>query len=333
MVAPPFHGGRLYEAAKRYGVPESQWLDLSTGISPWPWPVPDIPDQIWHRLPELAPLISAAKSYYGSEQARVLPLAGSQIAIRHIPQLVAKSRVAIPMLGYQEHRYSWQLAGHRIVEYQSWQQLVDLVESKTVQHVVLINPNNPTTEWIPASEVLSLCDKLDENALFLIDEAFIDLLPASSVLNQTLPPNLIVLRSIGKFFGLAGIRLGFALGHHPLLENLSLLIEPWQVNGPAAFIGRLALLDTSWQQHQRERIGKAAKRLKQDIQQLLPDSTVSEAGLFTTVIGRPEVLRSCYELAAKAGVLLRFQQVDARSAWLRIGLSSSGYQPLFKVLS
>ncbi|WP_132629800.1 aminotransferase class I/II-fold pyridoxal phosphate-dependent enzyme [Pseudomonas aeruginosa] len=204
------HGGRLREAARRYDIPLADWLDLSTGIAPWPFPLPAIPEQAWTRLPESDDgLEAAACLYYGAE--RVLPLAGSQAAIQALPRM--------------------RRGGGRVFE--------------------------------PA-ELLAWHARLQRRGgWLLVDEAFMDCTPKSSLAACSNRPGLIVLRSFGKFFGLAGARLGFALGERPLLQALAEQLGPWTVNGPVRHVAQSALRDRQQQRQQRERLLAASQRLEE----------------------------------------------------------------------
>ena len=97
-LSPLEHGGRLRAAAKTWGTPLDQWLDLSTGINPSGWPVPAIPEEVWRRLPDpddgLEQLI---RQWVGApDGAACMALAGSQAAIMHLPRLRQPCRVGVP---------------------------------------------------------------------------------------------------------------------------------------------------------------------------------------------------------------------------------------------
>lgn len=143
------HGGRLRRAAQQYGIPLSDWLDLSTGINPNGWPIPVIPADCWQRLPEDDDgLLAAARHYYGNDT--LLAVAGSQAAIQSLPRLRPKSRVGVLRPAYAEHGHSWQKAGHDLIELPADADSINAaIESLDV--LILINPNNPSgTLWQPA---------------------------------------------------------------------------------------------------------------------------------------------------------------------------------------
>src|SRR5690242_3934573 len=109
------HGGNLNEAARAYGRPREQWLDLSTGINPHAYPVPQLPADAWHRLPEPdTALVDAAKAYYGAPH--MLPVAGTQAAIQALPRLRKPSRVVVAAPAYAEHAHCWAQGGHALRE-------------------------------------------------------------------------------------------------------------------------------------------------------------------------------------------------------------------------
>lgn len=256
----PEHGGNLRDAARLYG--GTDWLDLSAGLNPHWYPVPDLPGNAWHRLPEPDPeLTAAACRYYGAP--RMLAVAGTQAAIQALPRLRPPSRIAVSAPSYAEHAHHWSRHGHtaRLVPYE---ELAEAVDSSDV--VVVCNPNNPTGATVPRADLLRWADTLAARGGWLVvDEAFADAdedgHKIHSVADQSDRPGLIVLRSVGKFFGLAGVRLGFVAAQANLLAALDEELGPWQVSGPAQLIGKAALLDEAWQEHTRAALRVAGERL------------------------------------------------------------------------
>jgi cobalamin biosynthesis protein CobC len=241
------HGGRLREAARHWGIPLADWLDLSTGIAPWPYPVPPIAPEFWQRLPEEDDgLEAAARDYYGAGPVPLLALPGSQAAIQTLPHLLPAGRVAIPSPIYGEHPAAWAAAGHTQVD---WDAAAD--------YAVACNPNNPTGRSFSRADLLERARGL---RLLVVDEAFIDAAPTESLAGCG-ADNIVVLRSLGKFFGLAGARVGFALAESALLTRLAEALGPWPVSNPARVVARLALADTSWRSEQRDRLHAASTRL------------------------------------------------------------------------
>lgn len=262
-MAPPLeHGGRLRETAARYGIPLADWLDLSTGINPSGWPVPAVPASVWARLPEDDDgLERAAAAYYQAEDP--LPVAGSQAAIQALPRLRPPGRVGVPAIGYQEHARAWQCAGHTLVQLPDGHPEDLLGEGLAGLDVLLvINPNNPTGRRWPIATLLDWHARLAaRGGWLLVDEAFMDMTPEQSLAPYTGRPGLIVLRSLGKFFGLAGARVGFVLGPPDLRAALRSTLGPWTLTGPARLIARLALADRAWQEAARAALGRASRRL------------------------------------------------------------------------
>jgi cobalamin biosynthetic protein CobC len=305
------HGGRIAQAAARWNIAPADWLDLSTGIAPWPYPLPLPPVEVWQRLPEEEDgLEDAARMCYGVEagSAGGLPLRGSidmlalpgtQAAIQALPRLLAPGRVAMPAPLYAEHPAAWRAAGHEIV---AWDAPSD--------YAVLCNPNNPTGA---RRERAALLERAHGLRLLLVDEAFIDAQPAESLAGCG-AENIVVLRSLGKFFGLAGARVGFAFGPQALLARLREAIGPWAVAHPARWAARRALADSAWQAAQRERLRTASARL---------DALLREAGFAgttgTALFRYAPTPRAAglHEALARRGILVR--RFDDPPA-LRVGL-------------
>ncbi len=252
------HGGRLREAARRYNIPLEMWLDLSTGINPVGWSVPELPARCWQRLPEADDgLEAAAADYYGNQ--RLLPLAGSQVAIQLLPRLRPQSRVGVLSPSYAEHAEAWQRAGHEVIVLNAGS-LDDMVA--TLDVLLLVNPNNPTAERFSAAQLIRWWEQLRRRGgWLLLDEAFMDSEPQQSMLPHCGEEGLIVLRSLGKFFGLAGIRVGFLFAWPLLLHRVARELGPWHLSGPAREVARLALQDRQWQQQSRQRLLHDSERL------------------------------------------------------------------------
>ncbi|MFM0070300.1 threonine-phosphate decarboxylase CobD [Paraburkholderia sediminicola] len=254
------HGGNLHEAAERYGIPYAQWLDLSTGINPHGYPVPPVPADAWRRLPDDGDGFAAcaARYYAAPDAAHVLPVAGSQAAIRALPSLLPRARVGIAPLTYSEYAPAFERAGHEVLPLDvSWDTLPD-----ALIHVVIVNPNNPTAERLSAGKLLHWHAQLAaRGGTLLIDEAFADAMPAASLAASTHRDGLIVLRSPGKFFGLAGVRAGFVLGAPVLLDALHRSLGAWTVSGPARHAVKAAFEDLAWQQQMRTLLEAESARL------------------------------------------------------------------------
>lgn len=256
------HGGNLAAARARYGEPAGGWLDLSTGITPHGYPIPPIPPDAWLRLPEDDGLEALAAAHYGVNDAKaVLAVAGSQAAIRTLPALLPRSRVGVAQVGYSEYAPAFARAGHDVTALPEAAFLGALPDD--VRHLVVVNPNNPTARVLSASTLRDWHARLHaRGGTLIVDEAFIEALedgPTLAPLAGT--PGLVVLRSIGKFYGLAGARIGFVLGAPDLLAALRDALGHWTVNGPARTVVRAALTDTAWRTTNRTRLQCEGTRL------------------------------------------------------------------------
>ena len=252
------HGGRLHRAAREHGIPLDRWLDLSTGISPYPWPAPPIPGHVWQRLPEEDDgLLECAREYYGAPE--LLPVAGSQAAIQALPLLRERCRVGVIAPGYAEHAHAWRRAGHEVHPRPASDLVADTAGDDVV---VLIQPNNPAGERFDPPVLLRLHEALAARGGWLVvDEAFVDATPQDSLCRYTDRAGLVVLRSVGKFFGMAGARAGFVCARPDVLEALAEQLGPWTLSGPTRFVLARALADRSWQAGARDRLRLSAERL------------------------------------------------------------------------
>ncbi|MCP9758821.1 threonine-phosphate decarboxylase [Aquitalea sp. S1-19] len=321
------HGGNLNAAKARFG--GDNWIDLSAGLSPYAYPVPHLPAYAWQRLPEDDPaLIKAACACYGAQQ--MLAVAGTQAAIQALPRLRAPCRVSIASPTYAEHAASWRAAGHTVQEV-AWDALDAHLATSDV--LIVCNPNNPTGEHIAPARLLGWAQHLAARGGWLIvDEAFADMVPSLSVAAHSGQHGLIVLRSVGKFFGLAGLRLGFVAAEAPLLERLAGLIGPWSVSGPAQTIGCAALQDRDWQAKMRAQLIQDGQRL----QQLLASYAIQSQGtaLFRwwpapdaealhAHMARQQIWVRLFPQAARG---IRLGLPPHEDAWQRLALALAAYR-------
>lgn len=273
------HGGNLRQAAKLYAIPLENWIDLSTGINPCPWLPSDIPSTVWQRLPESDDdLLPVAQRYYGCDN--LLPLAGSQAAIQTLPYCRQRSRIGIVSPCYAEHAHCWEKADHSVVYIKPDQ--IDLF-IPGLDILLLANPNNPDATHYSVEQLLGWHQRLiKDNGWLIVDEAFIDSTPEKSLLPhcKTMPEGLIVLRSIGKFFGLAGIRLGFLAAEPKLLQQVAQRQGAWAVSHPARWLGQHALVDQQWQIQTRHFLRRQSKKLQHLLAQSFPAYEIKRSHYF-----------------------------------------------------
>ncbi|GIX25296.1 MAG: threonine-phosphate decarboxylase [Caldimonas sp.] len=320
--APIPHGADLHRAIERFGFAPAgkPWLDLSTGINPWPWPAREhmthLPEAAWHELPGPDAQVQAAfDAAYGSG---ALPVPGSQAAIQALPRLwrrhLGRAHVQVLWPSYGEHAARWGLEGHAVHLHAA------AALGRTAADVIVIaHPNNPTGDTFDASRVRALAAAC---RLLVIDEAFLDAADGPSHAQLGLP-NVVVLRSLGKFYGLAGLRVGAVLASPAWREALAAELGPWSVGGLALQLAAAALRDTAWRATMRQRLQVAA----QSLGIVLARHGLAHQGtmLFRTVItARAAIL---HEALARQGVWTRLFDLPAPSGHhgsdfqaLRLGL-------------
>ncbi|MEX2629917.1 MAG: threonine-phosphate decarboxylase CobD [Tistlia sp.] len=311
---PPLHGGDRSPLHALAEIPEAGWLDLSTGVNPWPYPLVEATAESWRRLPEAAAetvFAEAARRYYGLDGAAALAAApGSQALIQWLPRLLPPRRVAVLGFTYKEHARAWAAAGHEVAETEDGR----LPEAAEI--AVLVNPNNPDGARRTPAELAALAGRLRRRGgLLVVDEAFADLDPEGSLAGLDDLRGLVVLRSFGKFFGLAGLRLGCAFGDPGPIGRLAEALGPWALPGPTLEIAARAFADRAWIAATRRRLAEASGRL---------DALLAAAGL--EPLGGTDLFRladharapALYERLCRAGILVR--RFPERPRWLRVGL-------------
>ncbi|MCZ2721004.1 aminotransferase class I/II-fold pyridoxal phosphate-dependent enzyme [Marinomonas sp. 15G1-11] len=329
------HGGNLEKIKREVSLPHATtWLDLSSAVNKEPWPIPAVNVDKWMALPDLYELNRAASSYYGRNNS--LALAGTQQAIEWLPVILPQvaqhlatqdTVIMLPQVGYQEHANAWDKWGYTVCYYSTVESL--LVSKWDI--AVVINPNNPTTELTGLQQFERLIERAhSQNGYLLVDEAFIDPIKDQSLLSHGIvndwPESLIVLRSVGKFFGLAGARVGFCFASSAVLSQLQQVIGPWPIATVSAYLTACAFEDREWQ---KQAIGSLASRRSEfeaRIQPLLSRWLVSlggqvswrSASLFFCVFLEKAVADEAFQLLQNKGIHIRLGD-----GWLRFALPAS----------
>lgn len=319
------HGGRLGEARRLFPCAPEPFLDLSTGINPVAYPLPRLDDgMIWQRLPEPETVDAlqrtAALAYDVRDPAMVTAAPGTQILISLLPHLLRHRSATILGPTYGEHLAAWRNAGAAAHEVTRFEDL----EVKGA--VVVCNPNNPDGRRLTPGVLLALADRLAlHDGILIVDEAFADFDPVLSLAPALPRKALLVLRSFGKAYGLAGLRLGFALAAPDVAHRIRTALGPWAVSGPAASIGATALADAEWRDRAAARLAEQATRL---------DALLRSAGLRvlggTSLFRLTEIDDAAFLFArlGHAGILVR--RFEAHPTWLRFGLPAD--QPAWERL-
>ena len=330
VLTAPVHGADLAAASERYGIPIADWLDVSTGINPRAYPFEHIDPAAFQHLPfNDGELRNAAKNYC---DAPVLPIiaAGSQVLIQWLPlvytQLMQRQgRVAIPCIGYSEHGFRWRWSGHEIIYYDPRQSdsIDELLRAESIDVLIVINAHNPLGLITPPEKLLAWHALLHKNNGWLIvDEAFIDATPQHSVASHTHSRGLIVLHSLGKFFGLAGVRCGYAFCAQEISEALAVAVGPWAVSGPTLEIATAALSDSPWQNSMRSKLhlmSAANAELLQKTHWASNQKLMRNPLFHTLELPAHNSLKVEDELA-RQGVRVRRIELNAERSLLRFGL-------------
>lgn len=309
------HGGALDRAMAEFGGTRADWIDLSTGINPNPYPLPELALDVWTRLPDSGlegDALAAARSYYGfGQKAGVVAAPGTQALIQLYPHLAPPGNAMVIGPTYEEHAQSLGFAG-RDVRYE--RSLSNLDDEDMI--AVVVNPNNPDGKTIPADALLFAAERLAERGgLLVVDEAFADADPKDSVAAHAGMDGLLVLKSFGKFFGLAGVRLGFAAGTREMAEVLSAMQGPWAVSGPALAIAAKAYRDEAAISGMRARMATDRKALEAALKSA---SLQLLGGTDLFVLARHfQAAHIWREMAARHILVRKFEHA---ADWLRFGL-------------
>lgn len=309
------HGGQLDKAVAQFGGEPADWLDLSTGINPNGYPVADLDSDIWSRLPDRAAwdaTAEAVRKAYGAPDSTAVSLApGSQAHIQLLPWLFKPQAVAIVGFTYQEHGLCWRRAGHQVY-------VTDGLESAeaTARIVVVVNPNNPDGRILDREALAGLSRRLaSRGGALIVDEAFGDVTTNASVARDTGREGLVVLRSLGKFYGLAGVRFGAVLCGELIARRLEERLGPWAVSGPALAVAKQALEDDKWRKQTRKKL----TAMREDLEAMLVDAgheVVGGCDLF--VLTKQGSAHELSNHLSERKILTRV--FPGKSDWMRFGL-------------
>jgi len=305
-----WHGGDLATARALFPEAPQPWVDLSTGINPIPYPLPALPLSLWTRLPgaddESALVAAARKAYRVPAHAEIVAAPGTQILIELLPRLSPSGPVAILGPTYAEHGHAWRKAGYAVTE--------TAAPAEAAATIVVVNPNNPDGRVLSREDLAALAAQCAARAgLLVIDEAFADFTPEASIVPD-LPAGAIVLRSFGKTYGLAGLRLGFAIGAPDLMARLKAALGPWSVAGPALHVGALALSDANWLAETGRKRAQDAARLDT---LLAPHGRIVGGTTLFRLLEAPQAAALFARLGRHGIYVRRFQNAPDR---LRFGL-------------
>jgi cobalamin biosynthetic protein CobC len=311
------HGGDLDWARRHFPDAPEPWIDLSTGINPIAYPLPPLAPEVWARLPQGSDLRSleslATAAYAVVPGAGVVAAPGTQALLQWLPRLFPAKRVGILETSYEEHAATWRASGAAVESVAEFSALAEFDAG------VLVNPNNPDGRLIAASNLQPLASHFAaKGGLLVIDEAFMDVAPGQSFAPHLPQQATVILRSFGKIFGVAGLRLGFAIAGPELASALRRALGPWPVSGPAIRIGCQALGDEHWLARATERLSRDAVRLD-GLLGAVGFSIRGGTPLFR-LVSCPEP-RGWFDRLGRAGILVR--RFDERPDELRFGLPGS----------
>ena len=290
------HGGGVDAAVARWGGDRAGWIDLSTGINPVPYPVGDLSRDAWTALPDkgaMARLLAAARAFWAvPEGVEIVAAPGASAIIARLPGAIGvPGRVAIPGPTYNEWAAGFADGG--------W----EVADAADVR--VMVHPNNPDGRLAPEPE--------GRPGLTIYDESFCDVMPGVSHMRHA-GPGVAIVKSFGKFWGLAGLRLGFLIGAPDLVARMDAALGPWAVSGPALELGARALEDVAWAGATRARLARDAARL---------DTLMARHG---QLVGGTDLFR-LYEVGDAAAFQARLAERHIWSrvfpysqTWVRLGL-------------
>lgn len=314
-MEPIQHGGNLLQAIEEFGGKQGEWLDLSTGISPFTIKFAAFSEDVWRRLPDpkyVEQLEGRAKVFYQTN-FECLAVPGSQFAIQHLSKIL-DGNVGIVEPTYGEYAASFIRSERRYIP------LAGIDDIGDVTSVILANPNNPDGRVYTSKDLLELAARLSKCGGYLVvDEAFMAIDDHNSLLSASdVASNIIILRSIGKFYGLAGIRLGFVFSSTEVRQKLAGYLGPWAVSGPALAIADYIFIHPDITVELKEKTSVRHQQMAEMLGQLR--LTIAGKNELFFLLQHPSVMDLHVHLK-KQRILTRI--FDYNSSWMRIGLTAN----------
>lgn len=321
-MSQPIHGGNLVWAAAIAGCPASSILDFSASINPLgppPIAIAAIQQAVLslsrYPNPAYQPLREALAQSHGVLPDWILPGNGAAELLTWAGrELAEQSEVILPVPAFHDYERALSSFGAKVVPWRwDWRKgdLSSLcadtqgVASKS-QGILLNNPHNPTGQLLRREEILPL---LSRYGLVVLDEAFMDFLPpdaqqsALGVVEQY--PNLIIVRSLTKFFSLPGLRLGYVITHPDRLRRWQQWRDPWSVNSLAVEAGIASVQDHDFQQQTWQWLPVARAALFEGLSQINGLQPVESAVNFVLVESAVSVRELQEQLLRHHWILIR----------------------------
>lgn len=308
------HGGALDAMRTQFLSARLPWVDLSTGVNPWPYGNVQIGPAALARLPQrddYATCRAAMAAAWQAPDSAIVLAPGSELLIRLLPTVLNVNRIAVLSPTYGDHAQAWRHAGAEIVETED-----PLSHANSVDMVVICNPNNPDGRQFAPSALREAYMQLARRGGWLVvDEAYADLDPALSLAADGGAEGLILLRSFGKFYGLPGLRLGALIAPTQVRNAMTERLGVWPVSGAALEVGSNAYRDLDWQSKMRPRLADARQRLD-DIWINAGQRVIGGTSLFG--LYRVDNAHAAWQILAQQGIYTR--RFESSKTTLRIGL-------------
>jgi len=256
------HGGQVFVLARRLGRAPAQILDFSASINPLGPPPAALAaaraalaDAVHYPDLHAAPLVDDLAACHGLAADCLLAGAGATEFIFLVPRVLQARRALVVAPAFGEYAVALRQAGTDVdlcvldpeQDFAFCAETVCRRLTPTTDLVVLANPANPTGQALSRSELTELLERLPAGVVLLLDEAFIDFCPEHSLLDQVgRRSNLLVLRSLTKFYAIPGLRVGFLAGAPALMARLAACREPWRLSVPAIAAARACLAEPDY---------------------------------------------------------------------------------------
>ena len=311
------HGGPNWAELNAIGLTPEDVLDFSVSSNPFPPPrvrkvfntaaIDRYPDS------ETTELRQRLSERLGIAPNNILVGNGSTELIRIIALTYFRQGDCVLILEptFGEYEVACQIVGAGVLKQRAraednfvpkTEETTSLIRQHSPKGVFICNPNSPTGSYLSRQEVETILGG-GENSLFILDEAFVTFAEESwSSIGLICRDNVIIVRSMTKDYGLAGLRLGYVLAHEEIIESLHRVRPPWHVNVMAQKAGVAALEDADYLERCKQQVRQAKQFLMDELSRLGFTLVPSKANFFLVMVGDAKVFRAAL---LKHGIVVR----------------------------
>lgn len=334
------HGGDVLDASDRAGLLADEIIDFSSNMNPL-GPPPHLRDVIYRSVDDITSypdvecrgLRKRLADEFEIAPESIMTGNGSTELIYLLARALGPRRAATFPPCYLDYQRASQMAGAEVAGYVRDEEHGLALDPEKIRSACdsadmlwIGNPNNPTGDLIERDVLEKIAGQFP-NKIFVVDEAFVEFLEdydSRTILSSDTPANVVIMRSLTKFFAIPGLRLGFMAASPEIVQRMERLKEPWTVNSIALAAGERLYDDRDYMERSRRYVAVERAWLMDGLMKIEGIHPLPSSACFIQCrIDRPGLTSTRLKnLALRRGVLIRdcanFKGLDAR--WFRVAV-------------